>query len=406
MKKHLTLNDRILIQVRLTEGGNITEIAQELNKSKSTISREIAKRKINIKAGKNICKHRKVCDFPKDCPDHDNCKSRQNCKWACTKCNKICDRFQEEEEVQCKQDLKFPYLCNSCEREKRCKHPRTIYDAVQAQKQYEEKLSDSRKGISLNDDEFKQLDDIVSKQVKQGISVPVICHNNLDKLLVSERTIYSYIDQGLFDMNNLDLRRKVQRPYRKKSGADIRVDKHCHEGRCYEDYLKYIEENPDTVVCQMDSVIGTKGGKTLLTIFFTNCDLQLMYLREDNTAASVTEVFDSLRRKLGSERFKELFQMFLCDRGSEFTDPIKIETDMKTGEAQCRLFYCDPMQTNQKSECERNHELIRYVIPKGKSMNGLEQRDITKMMNHINSYQRKKWNGQAPIDMFINIYGK
>ncbi len=71
-----------------------------------------------------------------------------------------------------------------------------------------------------------------------------------------------------------------------------------------------------------------------------------------------------------------------------------------------RLFYCDPMQTNQKSECERNHELIRYVISKGKSMNGLEQSDITKMMNHINSYQRKKWNGQAPIDMFINIYGK
>ncbi len=135
--------------------------------------------------------------------------------------------------MQCKKDLKFPYLCNSCEREKKCKYPRTIYDAVQAQKQYEEKLSDSHKGISLNDDEFRKLDDIVSKQVKQGISVPVICHNNRDKLLVSERTIYSYIDQGLLDMNNLDLRRKVQRPYRKKSGADIRVDKHCHKGRCY-----------------------------------------------------------------------------------------------------------------------------------------------------------------------------
>ncbi len=82
----------------------------------------------------------------------------------------------------------------------------------------------------------------------------------------------------------------------------------------------------------MDSVIGTKGGKTLLTIFFTNCDLQLMYLREDNIAAGITEVFDSLRRNLGSKRFKELFQTFLCDRGSEFTDPTKIETDIETGE--------------------------------------------------------------------------
>lgn len=28
------------------------------------------------------------------------------------------------------------------------------------------------------------------------------------------------------------------------------------------------------------------------------------------------------------------------------------------------------------------------------------------MMNHINSYPRKKWNGQAPIDLFIKIYGQ
>ena len=28
------------------------------------------------------------------------------------------------------------------------------------------------------------------------------------------------------------------------------------------------------------------------------------------------------------------------------------------------------------------------------------------MVNHINSYPRKKWNGQAPIDLFAKIYGQ
>lgn len=79
---------------------------------------------------------------------------------------------------------------------------------------------------------------------------------------------------------------------------------------------------------------------------------------------------------------------------------------METGEIQCRVFYCDPMNTNQKSNCERNHELIRYIIPKKHGKDEYTEEEIRKMMNHINSYPRKKWNGQAPIDLFVKIYGQ
>ena len=64
------------------------------------------------------------------------------------------------------------------------------------------------------------------------------------------------------------------------------------------------------------------------------------------------------------------------------------------------------MNSNQKSNCERNHELIRYVIPKGQAKDWYTAEEIRKMMNHINSYPRKKWNGQASIDLFIKIYGE
>ena len=123
-----------------------------------------------------------------------------------------------------------------------------------------------------------------------------------------------------------------------------------------------MDENPDQTVSQMDSVIIHKGGQCILTIFFTNCDLQLMYLRDHNTAASVSEVYANLRTMLGDEKFKQIFQVILTDRGSEFTDPTKIEADMETGEIQCKVFYCDPQNSNQKSGCERNHEFIRYII--------------------------------------------
>ncbi len=52
-----------------------------------------------------------------------------------------------------------------------------------------------------------------------------------------------------------------------------------------------MEFHPDAAVCQMDSVIIHPGGQAILTVFFTTSDLQLMFLRERNTSASVTEVF-------------------------------------------------------------------------------------------------------------------
>ena len=95
----------------------------------------------------------------------------------------------------------------------------------------------------------------------------------------------------------------------------------------------------------------------------------------------------------------------LTDRGTEFSDPTAIETNPMTGETDCRVFYCDPLQSNQKSECERNHELIRYIFPKGHSLNRFDQEKVTLAMNHINSTPREKWAMQVPIVMFSDLYG-
>ena len=48
---------------------------------------------------------------------------------------------------------------------------------------------------------------------------------------------------------------------------------------------------------------------------------------------------------------------------------------------------------------EKNHEFIRYVLPKGTSFNTLLQTDIDLMINHINSLSRESLNWFAPIDV-------
>ena len=130
----------------------------------------------------------------------------------------------------------------------------------------------------------------------------------------------------------------------------------------------------------------------------------LAFIRDHNTARSVTNVFNSLDTILGREAFCELFPVILTDRGSEFTDPLSIECDAN-GEVRARVFFCDPQRSDQKGGCEVTHEMIRRVLPKGVSFDHLTQRDINLMMSHINSYTRKKLNNRSAHQLFSILHG-
>ena len=349
-RKHLTYDDRLAIQAGLQKGLKIAQIAKNIGKDRAAVGREVkAHRRLVTTSGGSNCIHHKTCTRIPDC--RSGCfRGKRQCQTACGRCQEGCPEYQEE---FCSDYEKSPFVCNACAHRLRCRLRRMLYDAKYAQEQYEKTLSESRRGISLTEQELDRINDTISPLLKKGQSLPTICERYRDELPVTDRTIYSYIDAGLLDARNIDLRRKLRRPERKKSGPVLRVDRKCHIDCTYEDCQAYMAQNPDAMVSQMDSVILHTGGQAILTILFTNCDLQLMFLRERNTAASVTEIFRELRRRLGEAYFSMLFQVIVTDRGSEFTDPMKIKADPETGEVQCRVFYCDPMNSSQKSNCKK-----------------------------------------------------
>lgn len=138
----------------------------------------------------------------------------------------------------------------------------------------------------------------------------------------------------------------------------------------------------------MDSVEGRKGGKVLLTLHFVKAELMLAFLRDANDSQSVLNCFDRLYLELGSNVFSSLIPLILTDNGSEFSNPKAIESD-RQGNPRTRIFYCDPSSPGQKASIEKNHEFIRYVLPKGTSFDSLAQADISLLMDHINSYSRE-----------------
>ena len=151
----------------------------------------------------------------------------------------------------------------------------------------------------------------------------------------------------------------------------------------------------------MDCVEGKKDeSRALLTFTFRNCNLMLMFLLEYQDQECVLEVFVWLETVLRQDAFKKLFPVILTDGGSEFSAREEME-EFCDGSKSTTVFYCDPYSFWQKGACEKNHEYIRYIRPKGSSFANLNDEKVRLMMNHINNEKRDSLNGHSPYELSL-----
>ena len=267
------------------------------------------------------------------------------------------------------------------------------FSSIYSYKEYKDNLSESRSDVIIDQDEIDNLNSILVPLInEQNQSIYYAITNNKNKIMHSDKTIYKLIDLGILEVRNIDLQRKVKFKQRRKQTSIYKIDKKCKENRTYEDFLKYMEENPDTPIVEMDTVEGRKGGNVLLTIHFVNSSFMLAFIRDHNDAEFVINIFNKLQDILGLPKFKKLFIIILTDNGSEFSNPSEIEYDPITGEKRTQIFYCHPSSPYEKGSCEVNHELVRRILPKGTSFDDLTQDAMNIIMSHINLYKRKKQN--------------
>ena len=410
MSKFFTYEERLDLQKFLKDSFSFKEISRRLDKNPTTISREVRKYSSEVATGYpgypfNSCKNRFNCRKKNLCGKDCTRKSAQYCK-LCASCNTNCEEYVEE---VCTARFRVPYVCNGCDTIGKCTLLKNIYDAEHAHIKSHETITQSRSGLCVSEEEISRLNKIISPLILNGQSVNQVYINHEDELMCSEKTIYNYIDACMFNVRNIDLPRKVKFRERYKK-PEFKVDKGCRIGRNYEAFTTYMEKNPDTPVVQMDSVIGSKGGKCLLTIHFVECSLMLAFIRDANTSKSVTDIFNQLEHQLGENLFEALFLIILTDNGSEFSNPKAIEYRECPAPGysykRTSVYYCDAGSPYQKGACEVNHELIRRILPKGTSFDQLTREDVNLMMNHINSYKRKKLNNRSPYETFSFYHGE
>ncbi|CAM1667071.1 IS30 family transposase [Streptococcus mitis] len=357
--KHLTLSDRNDIQLGLERGETFKAIGQSILKDPTTVSKEV---KRNRQVRESTCHN-----LP--CPLLD----------------------------------KAPFVCNGCpKRRQNCGYKKIFYLAKQAQKQYEQTLVEAREGTPLNSKAFWKMDKVISDGVKKGQHIyHILKTHNLD---VSSSTVYRHIRKGYLSIAPIDLARAVKFKERRKSKLPS-IPKEAKKGRSYEDFQNYLSLNQLDSWLEMDTIMGRMGGKVLLTFNLSFCNFIFARLLDNKTALEVTKHLYDIKNTLhqADKDFFQLFPVILTDNGGEFARVDDIEMDVR-GES--KLFFCDPNRSDQKGRIEKNHTLIRDILPKGTSFDNLTQEDINLVCSHVNSVKRAALNGKSAYELFAFTYGE
>lgn len=394
--KHLTHEQRVLIEDRLNHKISIRAIAKELNKSPSTILREIQNHYVTIPTSRNDCADKRDCNFQHVCGDN-------SCKRKCYTCLSLCIKYcSNYKKPSCHKLNIPPYLCNGCKSFNFCEYDKNIYRSTEAQSQYVDTLKSSRSGFDVTSEELNTINALVSPLIKNRLSPYHINQTYPEELIISEATLRRMIDKNILEARNVDLRDKVKRKPRNKSSHVISPLSLTKIGHFYGDYLSYVAEN-DVNIAEMDCVKGKKDEEvTLLTLTIPSLSFQLAFIMNSQTTSAVVNTLNKIESLLGHELFNQIFPVILTDNGSEFADILGMETSCITGKQRTKIFFCEPNRSDEKGSCENHHKMIRYVIPKDYSLEPYAQTDITLMMNHINSYKRKALFGLSAFNLAQN----
>ena len=366
---HLSYEDRKNIEDGLNENKSINQISKEINRSHSSILREIDRNK----------------------------KYSKPSAWNNYKIN------HPDLVLSCERLKHSPYVCNGCKSRSGCRKVRWTYYAREADNSYKEVKSEARKGINLTPEEVYKINSILTPLIKKGQTINHLYINHPDILDFSKPSFYNYVNNGVFEFSPLDFPRIVKYKKRKNSkNRRTRKEREILINRKYDDFQKFISNHPDFNIVEMDTVEGLKDeNDCFLTLLWRKSKFMLIFKLESQTSEEVSRIFNILQTLIPYDDYKRLFEVILTDNGHEFFDVLNIECMHSTGEQVTKLFFCDPHMSCQKGMIEKNHEFIRYILPKGSSFKNITQEDCDLFMNNINSLCRDSLNGKSPYEAML-----
>lgn len=216
-------------------------------------------------------------------------------------------------------------------------------------------------------------------------------HKLFEGARVCTKTLYHYIDLGLLPVKNIDLPLKVRRKTKTKH---IRANKKVL-GASIEERPPHIDEREEFGHWEIDTVLGHRQkGAALLTLTERKTRKEHIIKIERKSTDGVHAAIQQLKSIYGPE-FPSVFKTITSDNGSEFS-----ELSQAISFEQVKVYYTHPYTSCERGTNERHNGLIRRFIPKGKSIEDLDNTLIAYVENWCNTLPRKIFGYHSPNDRF------
>lgn len=244
-------------------------------------------------------------------------------------------------------------------------------------------------------------DKIVNDKYSPEAALVAVAQSGLEfSTTISVRTLYRYIDNGIFlKLTNKDLPVKGKK---KKHNKKVKTQKRAAAGESIENRPEEVKNRETFGHWEMDTVKGKKGvtKSCMLVLTERKTRNEVIIKLQDKKAESVVDALDRLERKWG-EMFTKIFRSITVDNGVEFSDYEGLERSaINEGEKRTFVFYCHPYSSWERGTNENNNRLIRRHIPKGEDFDEKQDRDIEYIENWINNYPRGIFGFKTSAQLF------
>lgn len=269
---------------------------------------------------------------------------------------------------------------------------RTEYSADIGQQKHDYAATAKGPGLKIGKDHslVQYIEKLIIKEkmspyaVAQRIKSEGKFHINL-----SYKTIYNYIDMGLFpNLSNKDL--PVKKTSKKRRYDKIRPAENNKKGTSISERPADIDTREEYGHWEMDTVVGKRGTDTVLLVL-TERKTRQEIIRKINSKSQkcVVNELDKLERQMGSRIFRTTFKTITCDNGSENLDYKGIERSAMVKQARTKVYYAHPYSAWERGSNENANKLIRRFIPKGADIGKFSRKSIKLIEHWINNYPRR-----------------
>ena len=278
------------------------------------------------------------------------------------------------------------------------------YNADDAQNDYKYKRAFSKAKYKL--EKFPIMKKFIEDKILTDKWAPDVIigfmrtHNFFEKegfCKISVPTIYNAIRYNIINVKIENMRRmKYDSKYEYKEKKEVSELKRNYS----------IEKRPEEVDkrlifghFELDTVIGSKGiHECLITITERKTRYEMIFKIKAKKAEEVVKKFNQIK-DFTKIHFNKIFKSFTTDNGTEFADFLALIKDTKAN-----IYFCHPYCSGEKGTNERNNEIIRYFIPKGKLIEDYSYDEINHIVEWMNNYPRKILNYKTPLELLLEEF--